>query len=64
MNGDYWHIYGIVVEYAGDNGIFVGGSNNIIERTVTRFNRDSGLQISRIAVRHRRSPTGRPTTSS
>ncbi|UYQ60418.1 RICIN domain-containing protein [Streptomyces peucetius] len=49
VNGDYWHVYGIVVERAGDNGIFVGGSNNIIERTVTRFNRDSGLQLSRIA---------------
>ena len=49
VNGSYWHIYGIVVEHAGDNGIFVGGSNNIIERTVIRFNRDSGLQISRIA---------------
>jgi len=49
VNGSYWHVYGIVVERAGDNGIFVGGSNNIIERTVTRFNRDSGLQISRIS---------------
>ncbi|WP_405009138.1 carbohydrate-binding protein [Kitasatospora sp. NBC_01539] len=49
LNGSYWHIKGIVVERAGDNGIFVGGSNNVIERTVTRFNRDSGLQISRIA---------------
>jgi hypothetical protein len=49
VNGSYWHIHGIVVERAGDNGIFVGGSNNVIERTVTRFNRDSGLQLSRIA---------------
>jgi hypothetical protein len=49
LNGSYWHLYGLVVQRAGDNGIFVGGSNNIIERTVTAFNRDSGLQISRIA---------------
>ncbi|MEV6793494.1 carbohydrate-binding protein [Streptomyces sp. NPDC051320] len=49
VNGSYWHVDGIVVEHAGDNGIFVGGSDNIIERTVTRFNHDSGLQISRIA---------------
>nr|BFE60611.1 hypothetical protein GCM10020063_051370 [Dactylosporangium thailandense] len=49
VNGNYWHITGIIVERAGDNGIFVGGSNNIIERVVTRFNHDSGLQISRIA---------------
>ncbi|GAA3455414.1 DUF1080 domain-containing protein [Dactylosporangium matsuzakiense] len=50
VNGNYWHITGIVVERAGDNGIFVGGSNNTIERVVTRYNRDSGLQISRIAA--------------
>ncbi|MGW3958530.1 right-handed parallel beta-helix repeat-containing protein [Amycolatopsis sp. NPDC005003] len=49
VNGSYWRVAGIVVERAGDNGIFVGGSNNVIERVVTRFNRDSGLQISRIA---------------
>ncbi|MFF4624875.1 carbohydrate-binding protein [Nonomuraea jabiensis] len=49
VNGSYWHVYGIVVERAGDNGIFVGGSNNIFERTVTRYNRDTGLQLSRIA---------------
>ncbi|MFF8277164.1 carbohydrate-binding protein [Streptomyces lateritius] len=49
VNGSYWHVKGIVVEHAGDNGIFVGGSNNVIERTVTRFNHDTGLQLSRIA---------------
>ncbi len=49
VNGNYWHIYGIQVQHAGDNGIFVGGSNNIIERVVTAFNHDSGLQISRTA---------------
>lgn len=49
VNGSYWHVYGITVERAGDNGIFVGGSNNVFERTITRFNRDTGLQLSRIA---------------
>ncbi|WP_198171201.1 cellulose-binding protein [Actinoplanes awajinensis] len=49
LNGNFWRVYGLVVERAGDNGIFIGGSNNTVERTVTRFNRDSGLQISRIA---------------
>ncbi|MFS8097572.1 right-handed parallel beta-helix repeat-containing protein [Lentzea alba] len=49
VNGSYWHVYGVTVERAGDNGIFVGGSNNILERTITRFNRDTGLQLSRIA---------------
>ncbi|MFD8387062.1 right-handed parallel beta-helix repeat-containing protein [Streptomyces sp. NPDC059679] len=49
VNGSFWRVSNITVERAGDNGIFVGGSNNVIERTVTRFNRDTGLQISRIA---------------
>lgn len=48
VNGSYWHVKGIVVERAGDNGIFVGGSHNIFERTVTRYNRDTGLQLSRM----------------
>ncbi|MGV9595199.1 hypothetical protein ACWDR1_00880 [Streptosporangium sandarakinum] len=39
----------VVVERAGDNGIFVGGSNNVFERTVTRLKRGTGLQISRMA---------------
>jgi len=47
INGHYWHVRGLIVERAGDNGIFIGGNNNIIERCVTRFNRDSGLQLSR-----------------
>lgn len=47
--GNYWHLKGLVVERAGDNGIYVGGSNNVIERTVTRYNRDTGLQLGRIA---------------
>ena len=48
VNGSYWHVKGLAVERAGDNGIFVGGSNNVFERTVTRFNRDTGLQLSRM----------------
>lgn len=50
IGGSYWHIRGIVVERAGDNGILLGGNNNIIERAVTRFNRDSGLQLSRLVA--------------
>ncbi|MFI1504931.1 carbohydrate-binding protein [Streptomyces sp. NPDC020597] len=47
--GSYWHVKGLVVQHAGDNGIYVGGSDNVIERTVTRYNRDTGLQLGRIA---------------
>ncbi|GLW69576.1 silent information regulator protein Sir2 [Kitasatospora phosalacinea] len=49
VNADYWHVYGLTVQHAGDNGIYVGGSHNVIERTVTRYNRDSGLQLGRIS---------------
>lgn len=63
VNGAFWHVQGIVVEHAGDNGIFIGGSNNVIERTVTRFNHDSGLQLSRISS-STPATSGRPTTSS
>ncbi|WP_371578625.1 carbohydrate-binding protein [Streptomyces sp. NBC_01314] len=49
INGSYWHVQGLVVERAGDNGIYVGGSDNVIERTVTRYNRDTGLQLGRMA---------------
>lgn len=61
VNGSYWHVRGIVVEHAGDNGIFVGGSGNVIERTVTRFNHDTGLQLSRMAS-DTPATSGRPTT--
>ncbi|MFB9662328.1 hypothetical protein ACFQS3_06375 [Glycomyces mayteni] len=47
MGGDWWHFKGFAVEHAGDNGILLGGSNNIIERVVTRHNADTGLQIAR-----------------
>ncbi|MFI2205113.1 right-handed parallel beta-helix repeat-containing protein [Streptomyces sp. NPDC020192] len=48
-NANYWHLYGLTVEHAGDNGIFVGGSNNVVERVVTAYNRDTGLQLGRIS---------------
>ncbi|MGW3107673.1 right-handed parallel beta-helix repeat-containing protein [Streptomyces sp. NPDC001100] len=49
LNANYWHVYGLTVSHAGDNGIYVGGSNNVIERTVTSYNRDTGLQLGRIS---------------
>lgn len=45
--GHYWHVKGIEVAYAGDNGIFIGGNYNIIENCVIHDNRDSGLQLGR-----------------
>ncbi|MDN3260156.1 carbohydrate-binding protein [Streptomyces sp. CSDS2] len=46
---DYWRLYGLTVQHAGDNGIYVGGSNNVVERVVTAYNRDTGLQLGRIS---------------
>lgn len=45
--GSYWHVKGIRVTGAGDNGIYIGGNDNIIENVETDHNRDTGLQISR-----------------
>ncbi|HEX7057107.1 MAG TPA: right-handed parallel beta-helix repeat-containing protein [Bacilli bacterium] len=47
VHGNYWHVKGLEVKGAGDNGIFIGGSHNIIENVETHHNRDTGLQLSR-----------------
>jgi hypothetical protein len=46
LNGDWWHIKGLTLQYAADNGMAIGGSNNIVEQVVARQNQDSGFQIS------------------
>ncbi|MFF7097450.1 carbohydrate-binding protein [Streptomyces rubradiris] len=46
---DHWRLYGLTVQHAGDNGIYVGGSDNVVERVVTAYNRDTGLQLGRIS---------------
>jgi uncharacterized repeat protein (TIGR02543 family) len=47
VNGNNWYIKGLVVERAGDNGIYVGGSSCTFELCTTRFNKDTGLQLGR-----------------
>lgn len=47
INGHWWHIKGLEVKGSADNGIYVAGNSNIVERCVTHHNRDSGLQIAR-----------------
>jgi fibronectin type 3 domain-containing protein len=47
LNGFFWHFRGLEITGAGDNGLFIGGNNNTIERCVTHHNRDSGLQLGR-----------------
>lgn len=47
MEASWWHWYGVQIQYAGDNGMILSGSNNIIEMCVFNNNQDTGLQISR-----------------
>jgi uncharacterized repeat protein (TIGR02543 family) len=43
----YWHIKGLIIEKAGDNGMLLSGNSNTIESCIFRGNNDSGLQLSR-----------------
>jgi hypothetical protein len=45
LSGDYWHVYGLDVLGAGDNGMFVSGSHNIIEYSTFSECADTGLQL-------------------
>ncbi|MBK7629522.1 MAG: right-handed parallel beta-helix repeat-containing protein [Ignavibacteriales bacterium] len=46
LNGSFWHLKGIDIKGAGDNGMNIGGSNNIIEYCSFYENHDTGLQLS------------------
>ena len=45
LTGNYWHIKGLEIAYAGDNGMKLEGSHNRIEACVFHHNGDSGLQL-------------------
>lgn len=45
ITGDWWHLYGLTITHAGDNGIKLEGSHNRIERCVFCYNLDSGIQL-------------------
>lgn len=47
INTSYWHIEGLEVFGAGDNGIYIGGHHNVIENCVTHDNGDTGIQLGR-----------------
>ena len=47
VSGDYYHISGIDVTGAGDNGMYISGSYNVVEDCEFYANRDTGLQIGR-----------------
>jgi uncharacterized repeat protein (TIGR02543 family) len=50
LDAAYWHLTGLIIEGAGDNGLLLSGNYNIIEKCIFRKNRDSGLQISRYST--------------
>jgi hypothetical protein len=45
LSGDYWHVYGLDVFSAGDNCMFVSGSNNSVEFSTFSECADTGLQL-------------------
>jgi hypothetical protein len=45
INGDYWHIQGLEIKNAADNGILISSSNNVVEDVIFHHNDDTGLQI-------------------
>jgi hypothetical protein len=54
LRANYWHIRGLQIKGAGDNGMEINfGSNNIIERCAFYENRDSGLQLSNGSANNR-----------
>ena len=49
LDGSFWHLRGLEIKGAADNGIYITGHHNIVERCVTHHNRDTGIQIGRRA---------------
>lgn len=47
LDGNYWHIKGLEIKGAADNGMYISGNYNTIELCIFHNNRDSGLQLGR-----------------
>src|SRR5689334_255747 len=45
LSGSWWHVRGLDIKGAGDNGMMLSGSNDIIEFCSFSENHDTGLQI-------------------
>jgi Pel9A-like, right handed beta helix region len=43
-SADWWHMKGLTIQHAGDNGFNTSGDHGVFEQLVTRYNRDSGFQ--------------------
>jgi len=46
VSGNYIHVKGLTIQYAGDNGMHITSNYNIIENCVFHANCDAGFQIS------------------
>jgi hypothetical protein len=47
LQASFWHVKGLEVTGAADNGMYVSGSHDVVEACTFRGNRDSGLQLGR-----------------
>jgi len=50
ISGSNLYMKFLIIESAGDNGIWISGSKNVLEHIITRYNNDSGVQLSDNAV--------------
>lgn len=46
LKANFWYIKGLDIKAAGDNGMNISGSNNVIEFCTFYENQDTGLQLS------------------
>jgi len=49
---NWWHVKGLTIQNAGDNGLYTEGDDGMFEQLVTRWNEDSGLQLHGTATRN------------
>ncbi|MDE7100287.1 MAG: right-handed parallel beta-helix repeat-containing protein [Anaeroplasmataceae bacterium] len=47
LRSNYWHFSNIEITGAGDNGMYIAGSHNIVENCQFYKNSDTGLQLGR-----------------
>jgi hypothetical protein len=45
LTGNYWQLYGLEIANAGDNGIYITGKSNVVERCVAHGCQDTGIHI-------------------
>ena len=53
LSGNYWYIKGIDIARAGDNGMDITGSYNVVEFCTFSGNKDTGLQLDNGASNNR-----------